>query len=349
MVWPHSLRITPSFLAAISELDEFKGVWRTVGRLAPERLNQLRTVATIQSVGSSTRIEGARLTDADVEKLLSRAFGTVLQTRDEQEVAGYALVMEMILAAPQDIPATEAHIKQLHSLLLRYSEKDVRHRGEYKRLPNRIEAVDASGRSLGVVLDTTLPAGTAREMAELVEWTQKTLHGAELHPLLIIGMFTVVFLAIHPFQDGNGRLSRALTTLLLLRSGYAHIPYASLERLIEQRKPDYYLALRRTQSTLSTQDPDWQPWIGFFLGVLRDHKRELEVTLAREHAVFAPLDSLAARLLELASTHGGLSVAHAVAATQAPRGTVKRRITQLVAAGHLKRIGRGRGTRYLAV
>src|SRR5271157_2205050 len=132
MIQPATLKITPEILGSIAELDEFKGAWLALGTLAPERLSALRRVATIESIGSSTRIEGSKLTDRDVERLLANLEIKSFATRDEQEVAGYAEVMETIFHAWAEIPITENYIKQLHRDLLQYSEKDDRHRGEYK-------------------------------------------------------------------------------------------------------------------------------------------------------------------------------------------------------------------------
>ena len=253
-----TLVIEPEMLDVISELDEFKGAWRALSTLAPERLAALRRVAVIESIGSSTRIEGSKLSDRDVERILADTEVKSFDTRDEQEVAGYASVMETIFASSSVMPLTENHIKQLHRDLLRYSEKDERHRGDYKKLENNVEAFDAEGHSVGIIFQTASPFDTPRLMAALVAWTTEALDNRSLHPLLAIAVFVVVFLEIHPFQDGNGRLARALTTLLLLRAGYAYVPYSSLEHIIEQGKESYYLALRRTQKTTRTKKPDWQ-------------------------------------------------------------------------------------------
>ena len=241
------IQITPEVLTLIAEIDEFKGAWRALGTLAPERLSALRRVATIESIGSSTRIEGSKLSDRDVERLLANLEIKSFATRDEQEVAGYAEVMETIFHAWQEIPVTENHIKQLHRDLLQYSEKDDRHRGEYKTLPNSVAAFDDAGKQIAVVFETASPFDTPRLMDELVAWLREAQELKRLHPLLVIAIFTVVFLEIHPFQDGNGRLSRVLTTLQLLKAGYAYVPYSSLEGVIENSKEGYYLALRQTQ------------------------------------------------------------------------------------------------------
>lgn len=341
-----TLRITPEVLSLIAEIDEFKGAWRAIGRIAPDRLSGLRRVATIESIGSSTRIEGARLTDREVERLLSNLHIQALASRDEQEVAGYAAVMDAVFAHWEDIPLTENHIRQLHRDLLAYSDKDERHRGDYKSLPNHVEAFDPDGRSLGVVFATATPFETPRLMAELVTWTLGQFANKTLHPLLIIAVFVVVFLAIHPFQDGNGRLSRVLTTLLLLRSGYAYVPYSSLESIVEHNKEGYYLALRRTQGTIWTGAPDWNPWIGFFLHALAEQKRRLEKKIERERVLLGSLPELSVQILELAREHGRVSVAEAVAATGASRNTIKDHLSTLVGQGQLIRHGAGRGVWY---
>ncbi|MDN3720379.1 Fic family protein [Roseibium salinum] len=221
-------------------------------------------MATVESIGSSTRIEGAKLSDAQVETLLSTIKIQSFNTRDEQEVAGYAEAMDLVFQAYDDLRLTENHIGQLHKTLLRHSVKDERHRGSYKTLRNDVVAMDTDGNQIGVVFETAPPFDTPREMESLVTWTRKAIEEESLHPLLIISVFVVQFLAFHPFQDGNGRLSRVLTTLLLLRAGYVYAPYASLERVIEENKDLYYKALRRTQTTLKNDKPDWLPWIGFF-------------------------------------------------------------------------------------
>ena len=245
MIRSDTLHITPEILALVTRIDEFKGAWRAFGTLAPERLSALRRVATIESIGSSTRIEGSKLSDREVERLLSNLKIKTFETRDEQEVAGYAEVMELVFTSWQDIALTENHVKQLHRDLLVYSEKDTRHRGSYKTMPNHVVAIDEQGVQIGVVFETATPFDTPRLMTELIEWVNTELASAHLHPLLVIGIWVVVFLEIHPFQDGNGRLSRVLTTLLLLRAGYAYVPYSSLESVIEHSKEAYYLALRQ--------------------------------------------------------------------------------------------------------
>ena len=342
-----SIQITPEMLALIAEIDEFKGAWRALNRLAPERLRQLHKVATIESVGSSTRIEGAKLSDREVEELLGRVVQGSFATRDEQEVAGYADVMEIVFSSHDSIPINENHIKQLHSMLLRHSDKDVRHRGEYKKLPNSVEAFDETGKSLGVIFETTTPFDTPRRMSELIIWVRQAQDNKQLHPLLVTAVFVVVFLAIHPFQDCNGRLSRVITTLLLLKSGYTYVPYSSLESVIEQSKEAYYLALRRTQGTLSDPSPEWTPWLIFFLSALRQQKARLETKIDRERLMRSSMPELAVTILDLAVEHGQISVGDIMRLTGTPRSTVKKHLAKLVDAGDLTLVGQGRGAKYI--
>jgi len=341
-----SLEITPEILSLIAELDEFKGAWKALGTLAPERLSALRRVATIESVGSSTRIEGSKLSDKEVECLLSNLEIKKFDTRDEQEVAGYAQVMETIFAHAEAIELTENHIKQLHRDLLIHSKKDKRHRGEYKTNPNHVSAFDADGKEIGVIFETASPFETPRLMAELVDWVRRTLEGKQTHPLLVIAIFTVVFLEIHPFQDGNGRLSRILTTLLLLQSGYAYVSYSSLESVIEQTKDNYYIALRRTQGTIREDAPEWEAWTVYFLRALQQQKRRLEKKIEREKIIIGALPELSVQILELVKEHGRLTISEIVTVTSANRNTVKKHLQSLVAANHLAQHGTGKGTWY---
>src|SRR5260370_33521660 len=341
-----TLRITPEILSLIAEIDEFKGAWRGIGRIAPERLSALRRVATIESVGSSTRIEGAKLDNREVERLLSNLRAHSLATRDEQEVAGYAEVMDTIFEHWDAIPLTENHIKQLHRDLLVHSAKDERHRGAYKTVPSHIEAFDEDGKSLGVVLATAAPFDTPRLMSELVSWVRQSEQSGAVHPLLITAVFVVVFLEIHPFQDGNGRLSRILTTPLLLRAGYAYVPYSSLESVIEYSKEGYYLALRQTQGTTRTDTPHWQPWVLFFLRALQQQMKRLAKKVEREKIVLSAIPELSVNILEYAREHGRVTIGDIVTLTGTSRNTLKPHFHQLLVKGHLVMHGRGRGAWY---
>ena len=341
-----TLQITPEILNLVAEVDEFKGAWRSLGTLAPDRLSALLRVATIESIGSSTRIEGSKLSDRDVERLLSNLQIQKFSTRDEQEVAGYAKVMEMVFTSWQDIALTENHIRQLHRDLLVHSEKGAWHRGNYKTTSNSVVAFNENGEQLRVVFETATPFDAPRLMAELAAWFVAKRETGRMHPLLLIGVWVVVFMEIHPFQDGNGRLSRVLTTLLLLQAGYAYVPYSSLESVVEQSKEAYYLALRQTQGTIRTEAPNWQPWLLFFLRSLAEQVRCLGRKLERERVVMAALPELSLRIVEFAGEHGRVTMADAIRLTGSSRNTLKQHLRALVDRGHLAARGAGRGAWY---
>jgi Fic family protein len=345
MMIQNEVKVTHPILQIIAELDEFKGSWKHLRFLSPDLLNSLRKVATIESVGSSTRIEGARLSDSEVEKLLSGLSAHSFSSRDEEEVAGYAEAMNTVFESFNEILLTENHIKQLHAMLLKHSSKDTLHRGEYKKFPNHVEAFDKKGKSLGIIFETTSPFDTPQKMTELVEFTIKTLSEKELHPLIAIAIFIVHFLAIHPFQDGNGRLSRILTTLLLLRSGYEYVPHASLEAVIEANKDDYYLSLRKTQRTFNTSRHHIEPWLMFFLHVLKTQKDNLTQKIERGKGLL-DLPALSRQLLELTKLQGRLTLSMATKSIEANERTIRDHIQRLVKDGYLAKHGERKGTFY---
>ena len=349
-------QLSKEIVNLIGELDEFKGRWAATQLLAPDRLAALRQVATIESVGSSTRIEGVKLTNSEIEALLRGVKAYSFKSRDEQEVAGYAELMDMIFTSYKEIPFTESHIKQLHSKLLKYSTKDDRHRGEYKKFANSVEAFSHDGKSKGVIFHTATPFDTPTLMTELIEWTNTQIKRKELHQLLIIAVFVVVFLHIHPFQDGNGRLSRGLTTLLLLKMGYTYVPYSSFERVIEENKDSYYLALRRGQaelekinakaSTKSKLKPGgMNDWLEFFLKSMQKQKVALESKMKDELAA-TKMPPLSLQIIEFIKGRGATSIGEAVVATGANRNTVKLHFRNLVNDGLLEKEGVGRAVRY---
>jgi Fic family protein len=340
-----NLVLTSDLLRLVGEIDEFKGAWKAFGNLAPDRLATLRRVATVESVGASTRIEGAKLTDREIDALLSNLDLGAFRTRDEQEVGGYADATMLVFESWRDIPLNENHIKQLHGTLLKYSPRDERHRGEYKKLPNNVEAFDQHGRSVGVIFETATPFDTPRLMEELVNWTVRELAGTKHHPLLVIGVFVVRFLAIHPFQDGNGRLARVLTNLLLLRTGYSYVPYSSLERVIEENREQYYRALRSAQGTLDKDESHLVDWIRFFLLCLVEQKGSLAEKVSRER-LMTSLSAIDEQLLQIARQHGRITLTSALTLTKVNRNTLKLHLRQLVHAGHLRLLGRGRSSWY---
>lgn len=262
-------------LNLISYIDSFKGKWNIVEQKENVYLKELRKVATIESIGSSTRIEGAQMTNEEIKKLLENIEIKKLKTRDQQEVIGYYDVLEIIYESYSNITISKNYIQQLHQRLLKYSTKDERHRGTYKNLSNKVVAKYPDG-TQKVIFNTTEPHLVENEMMDLIDWTNQQLDKNEIHPLVIIGLFVYEFLSIHPFQDGNGRLSRLLTNLLLLKYDYHFIKYVSFENLIEQKKKIYYEALMEGQKDRYTDVERINNWILFFLSSLETLIQRLE-------------------------------------------------------------------------
>lgn len=262
-------------LQLIGYIDGFKGKWNIAEKQENRYLKELRKIATIESIGSSTRIEGATLTNQEVQDLLKDIKIVKLKSRDEQEVIGYYDVLGLIYDNYFDIKLSESYIKQLHQMLLKYSNKDERHRGTYKFLSNKVVATYPTGEQR-TIFATTEPALVAGEMQELVEWTNERLEHKTIHQLIVIGSFIYDFLSIHPFQDGNGRLSRLLTTLCLLQNDYSFIQYISFENHIEQNKKAYYEALMNGQKNRGTDKERIDSWLIFFLESLKTLTGKLE-------------------------------------------------------------------------
>lgn len=345
MISSDDFKITSQMLTIIAEIDEFKGEWKALGKISPDVLNSLKKVATIESIGSSNRIEGNKLSDKQVEELLSRINKKSFASRDEEEVAGYSDIMNLIFDDYEIIPLSENYIKQLHNILLKYSKKDAKHKGEYKKLENSVMAYDTKGKEVGVVFETTSPFQTPLKMQELIEWTRKNLEDKFHHPLIVIGTFIVNFLAIHPFQDGNGRLSRALTALLLLKAGYAYVPFSSIESIIEDNKEGYYRALRQTQVTLDKEN-NYEPWIMFFLKTLQKQKIRLEHKIKKDLSGKLSLPELSVKILNLLETKERVTVANIVSKTGANINTVKKHVASLVNNQYLTKHGTTRGVWY---
>ena len=329
----------------INQIDELKGRWVGGATLNPQILGRLKRSVLVTSTGASTRIEGAKLSDEDIEKMMRGLSMQKFKDRDTQEVQGYYELLENVFNASEKISFSESTVKHLHRELLKYAEKDKLHRGEYKKNENKVEMIDDAGKSIGVLFDTTPAWLTPKEMQELTEWTKEAIILKEIHPLLIIANFLVKFLNIHPFQDGNGRLSRVLTNLLLLQAGYAYVPYVSHEKLIEDNKADYYLALRKSQKTLKTDNPNVMPWLEFFLNVLLTQSKQAIELLSKENIdkLLSPKQLAVWQYLETVTEATPGEIAKN---TKVARPTVSQAIGTLLRLKKVERIGQGRTTRY---
>ena len=329
----------------INKIDELKGQWIAGAKLSPQVLGRLKRSVLITSTGASTRIEGAKLSDEDIEKMMRGISVQKFTDRDSQEVKGYFELLENVFNTWKNIKFSENTIKHLHQELLKYVGKDKSHGGEYKKQENKVHMIDEASKSIGVLFDATAAYLTPKEMRELVEWTQEAIAKKKYHPLLIVGNFLVEFLRIHPFQDGNGKLSRILTNLLLLKEGYLYMPYISHEKLIEGNKPDYYMALRKSQKTLKKKNEDITPWLNFFLDVLLEQSKQAVKLLSKEN-IEKLLSHKQLAVWEYLNTVEEAAPREISKKTGVARPTINQAIDKLLRLKKVERVGLGRSTRY---
>jgi Fic family protein len=331
----------------IATIDEYRGRWNMLEKSENRYLKELRRIATIESIGSSTRIEGATMTDEDVRQLLKEVKVDKFKTRDEQEVMGYYDVLELIYDNAGEIPLSESYIKQLHQLLLKYSDKDERHRGGYKHLSNTVVATYPDGQQK-TIFNTTDPALVEGEMYALIEWTNSQWQEKTIHPVIVLAVFVYEFLSIHPFQDGNGRLSRLLTTLFLLRQGYEFIQYISFENHIEKNKKAYYEALMTAQRKRSAHEDVLDKWLIFFLESIK----ELTVKLDEKYILFKQkggyLNNRQKLIKEYIEENQPAKVSDLAAALRdIPLATLKKDLLYLRDEQIVDMVGKGKGSVYI--
>ena len=331
----------------VATIDEHRGKWNVVEKRENRYLKELRRIATIESIGSSTRIEGATMTDEEIQKLLKDVKITKFKTRDEQEVIGYYEVLELILDNYSEMKLSENYIKQLHLLLLKHSDKDERHRGGYKNLPNKVVATYPTGEQK-TIFATTEPALVESEMFELIEWINLQWIEKTIHPLIVLAVFIYEFLSIHPFQDGNGRLSRLLTTLFLLKQGYEFMQYISFENHIEKHKKAYYDALMTAQRKRITQEDIIDKWLLFFLESIKTLTEKLD----KKYEVFKQkggyLNERQKMLREFIIEQRTVKISDlSIAFPDISPNTLKKDMQYLKAEQMITTVGQGKGTVYI--
>jgi len=340
---------TQKIIRKIGFIDSFKGKWESLSREENTYLKELRKIATIQSIGSSTRIEGATLSNEEVATLIENLSVHKLETRDEQEAIGYYETLEWVLENHQSMPLSERTILTLHTLLLKFSEKDNPHRGKYKQLVNKVVATYPGGEQR-VIFNTTEPYLVPSEMERLVQWYNAQQAQRSMHPLLSIGGFVYEFLSIHPFQDGNGRLSRLLTSLLLLQNEYDFIQYISFEHQIENTKKRYYQVLMDAQRHRGTEQEIIHLWMLYFLECLEVLVVKLEKKYESFKAVGPYLNSRQREVLAFISQHQPLKVGDVAAGL--PQYTIhslRKDLQYLYQQGAIDRTGKGKGVVYFVL
>ncbi len=341
--------LSQDILAKIAKIDKFQGLWQGSLRLSPQILGRLKSFVIITSTGASTRIEGAKMTDEEIARFLRGLKSNAPKGRDQEEVAGYADLIGRIFDSWKTMKLTEGWVQQFHSILLQFSAKDRSHKGKYKDSDNAVVLTNDQKENV-VLFNPTHSYLVKGEMLAVIEWTNERLKDRTIHPLLVIANFIFEFLAIHPFADGNGRVSRALTNLLLLQSGYSYVPYVSLDEIIEQTKAEYYLALRATQKNHGTEHEDISPWVDYFLAALTEQSARARKIMDEDQPekLLSEKQKTVYQLFTPGKEMGVAEVVTRLSGT-VQRETVKQALTRLVKFKLLERIGQGRGTRYIKI
>jgi Fic family protein len=344
------LSFSPAFyqqiMQKLSVIDSFKGNWKAIENSEARYLKELRKIATIESIGSSTRIEGAALTDIEIEKLLKSVKITKLTTRDEQEVIGYYDGLQIILDSYRDITLEERYIHQLHGILLKHSNKDQSHKGKYKNLSNQVVANYPDG-SQRTIFKTTEPHLTADAMNQLLIWVGERLNKKDIHPLILVAVVIYEFLSIHPYQDGNGRLSRLLSTLLLMKLDYQFIQYVSFEHVIEIRKNEYYRALMEGQKNRHTNEEHIDQWVLFFLDCIISLTERLQIKYNTYSKIKTTLNNRQRQVMEYIQKAETVQIKDLeIALREYSRNTLKKDLAWLVKEGLIFKTGENRGTHY---
>ncbi len=340
--------LSQEILQKITQIDEFKGLWKGSLRLSPQTLGRLKRSVLVTSTGASTRIEGSKMSDDEVARLLRGLKTLPPKGRDAEEVAGYADLLGRIFDHWKTLKITEGQILYFHKILLNFSQKDKIHKGKYKTTDNKVVMIKENGEEV-VIFEPTPPYLTKKEMDDAIFWLNGEMEKKETHSLILMANFIFEFLAIHPFRDGNGRLSRALTALLLLKSGYTYIPYISLDEIIEERKADYYLALRKTQSKHKTKQENIAPWLNFLLDALLEQiKRAKEIMEKDQPEKLLSEKQLAIYQIFQTDTLS-ISEISKLLKNSIPMATIKQALSRLVGLKLVERMGATRGARYKKV
>ena len=339
-VYNFKLNIDWKLINLISEIDRFDANWTAIERKEGQILKELKSIATVRSVGASNRIEGNNMSDEEVDVLLQKIDITKLTDRDSQEVVGYFDVLDLISESYENINLTESQIKSLHNSLMKYSVKDEWHKGNYKVHSNAVEASFPDG-TRQIIFQTT-EAGLATENAirQLLNWYNSE---TEVHPLIKVASFVYDFLSVHPFQDGNGRISRLISTLLLLKNGYKWIQYVSFEHEIENRKNEYYQVLRSCQAQRPNEDVT--VWIQFFLSCLSNIQSQL-MTKLHKSGMETQLSPKGKSIFTIIQNRPNIQSGEIAEKLAIPAPTVKRILSDLLNKGLIEKQGSGRSVSY---
>lgn len=339
-VYNFKVTIDWSLINLISEIDRFDANWTAIERKEGQSLKELKSIATVRSVGASNRIEGNKMSDEEVDILLQKIDITKLTDRDSQEVVGYFEVLVLISESYENIDLTESNIKSLHNSLMKYSAKDQWHKGNYKKHSNAVEASFPDG-TRQIIFQTTDPGfATEDSMRDLLHWyNSETI----IHPLIRISALIYDFLSVHPFQDGNGRLSRLISTLLLLKNGYKWIEYVSFEHEIENRKNEYYQVLRSCQAQRPKENVT--VWMQFFLSCLSNIQSQLLMKL-NKNSIETQLSPKEKSIFLIIQNRPNIKSGEISEKLAIPLPTVKRLLSDLIKKELIEKQGKSRGVSY---
>jgi Fic family protein len=344
-------KLSDTALHILSNIEKFQGQWEGFYiAKEPALIDSLTQTSVITSSGASTRIEGAILTDSQVAELIEKGCKiSKMSSRSEREVAGYVNCLHYIYENYRILNISEHSIRELHQLMtseLLEDQLPKKQRGRYKDVPNHVIEKNLSTGEETIWFETTPPGPqTETAMHDLLSNYDEKIREIEVSKLILNAAFIVRFLAIHPFRDGNGRLSRLLTTLLMLKSGYTWCQFVSHEKVIEDNKERYYLSLRQTQSSFLTEKTDYNPWLEFFFTVLQKQTEIIKVELKKQEPV-SELGKNEIKVYQIVSQNGPTGISYLETNVEMTRSGLKTLLARLVRKGFLLTIGRGKGTKY---
>lgn len=334
-----SIPITEELETDLAHLDLLRHAWSAGPPLPPEALARMRDAARIQSIAASCRIGGLRIREELAASILR---GDSPGAPEAAEVVGYAAAMEMKF--PRGDVLVPDDLRRLNAVVMGDTSPDPPPI-PYREIPLHLEAFDDEGRALGRVFQTLPPRLLPEKVDDLVTWLELELRTRERHPLLVIGTFMLGCTAASPFERCSGRTIRAAIVHLLRREGYVHLPYASFEHVIEERREGYYEAIDSAMTRFWSGEADLTGWLTFFVQSLRRHASRISARVEAERQAL-DLPPLQRAILEMVREHGVVAPALLIARIGTNRNTLKENLTKMVRRGLLERSGMKRGTTY---
>lgn len=340
-------KLNPECLKYLQQISHFQELWKVSADISQDFYVGLKKTTIITSAGASTRIEGATLSDEEIQKKLVGLKIQKIVDRDSAEVAGYLDCKKYIFDFFAELPVSEHTIRSLHQMMMSYLSEDIfpsGQKGAYKNITNSVARVDHATGEQEIIFETT-PPGPQTEIAmrELVDDYHSYIRDPNYADLEVVAAFIVKFLAIHPFRDGNGRISRLLTDLCLLKQGYEFFMYSSHEKMIEDTKAQYYVALRQTQAGL-TDHADLNPWFYYFLRVISQQTQFLaDKIIAKKSGTFTEKENI---IFQLIQKHQPVTISFLERETAFKRVTLKSILARMKNRGFILMEGTKKGSRY---